>query len=160
VSVVVNEVRPGFYLDSVALMRLSRQVQGHDGVVDAGLMIGTPANLQILKDAGLLTSDGERAGPGDLVIGVKAKDAAAARQALELAKQELDRPRRVATRSGSFTPRTLRGALAADPALNLALISVPGAFAAAEAHKALARGLTVMIFSDNVAIEDEVALKT
>jgi FdrA protein len=47
----------------------------------------------------------------------------------------------------------------AQPAANLALISVPGDFAAAEARKALRRGLHVMVFSDNVAIEDEIALK-
>jgi FdrA protein len=45
------------------------------------------------------------------------------------------------------------------PDANLALVSVPGAFAAAEARKALDRGLHVMIFSDNVPLADEVALK-
>jgi FdrA protein len=45
------------------------------------------------------------------------------------------------------------------PDADLALISVPGAWAAAEARRALARGLHVMIWSDNVSIEDEVALK-
>jgi FdrA protein len=45
------------------------------------------------------------------------------------------------------------------PEANLALISVPGPFAAAEAGKALALGLHVMLFSDNVAIEDEIRLK-
>jgi FdrA protein len=56
-------------------------------------------------------------------------------------------------------PRTIRAAVQANPAANFALISVPGDFAAAEARKALRRGLHVMIFSDNVSIEDEVALK-
>jgi succinyl-CoA synthetase alpha subunit len=42
---------------------------------------------------------------------------------------------------------------------NLALISVPGHFATDEARKALQLGLNVMIFSDNVGIEDEAALK-
>jgi FdrA protein len=41
----------------------------------------------------------------------------------------------------------------------LALISVPGDFAVAEARKAMALGLHTMIFSDNVPIEDEAALK-
>ena len=45
------------------------------------------------------------------------------------------------------------------PDANLALVSVPGDFAAAEARKALRRGLNVMIFSDNVPLEQEIALK-
>jgi FdrA protein len=45
------------------------------------------------------------------------------------------------------------------PDANLALISVPGHFASAEARKALALGLHVMVFSDNVSIAEEVALK-
>lgn len=32
--VVLNEVRKGFYLDSVALMRLSREVAGSPGVIE------------------------------------------------------------------------------------------------------------------------------
>ena len=45
------------------------------------------------------------------------------------------------------------------PAANLALISTPGDYAAAEAMKALRLGLNVMLFSDNVPVEDEIALK-
>jgi succinyl-CoA synthetase alpha subunit len=50
-------------------------------------------------------------------------------------------------------------ALAARPDASLALISTPGEYAAAEALKALRLGLHVMLFSDNVALEDEVRLK-
>ncbi|MBO0851950.1 MAG: hypothetical protein J2P20_20990, partial [Pseudonocardia sp.] len=53
-------------------------------------------------------------------------------------------------------PRTL--ARAADGA-NLALISTPGRYAAAEALKALRLGLHVFLFSDNVPVEQEVRLK-
>ncbi|MFZ4805802.1 MAG: acyl-CoA synthetase FdrA [Hyphomicrobiaceae bacterium] len=158
-SVVVNEVRKGFYLDSVALMRLARQAQDIAGVADAGLMIGTPANLQILRDAGLLDATGAAAGPGDLVIALRAADTATARAAIDQVRAELDRPRRAAATGSSYTPRTLKGALAADPAASLALISVPGDFAAAEATAALTQGLNVMIFSDNVPLADEIALK-
>src|SRR5207253_1932086 len=50
-------------------------------------------------------------------------------------------------------------ALGEAPKANLALISVPGDYAAAEAMKALRLGLNVMLFSDNVSGADEVALK-
>ncbi|VFS56536.1 membrane protein FdrA [Kluyvera cryocrescens] len=45
------------------------------------------------------------------------------------------------------------------PESNLAVISVNGLFAAREARQALQNGLNVMLFSDNVTIEDELALK-
>ena len=122
-------------------------------------MIGTPANKEILREAGLLGDVGRQAGPGDLVIGLRAKDAAAAEAAMAEARRLLDQPRRAAAGGAAWQPRTLRGAVQQMPDANLALISVPGDFAAAEARKALRRGLNVMIFSDNVPLEQEIALK-
>jgi FdrA protein len=75
------------------------------------------------------------------------------------AKRLLDAPREQAASSGLTTVRTIRTAVRELPDANLALISVPGHFAVAEARKALALGLHVMIFSDNVALADEVAIK-
>ena len=158
-TVVRNEVRKGFYLDSVALMRISRAVAALPGIEEAGLMIGTPANKEILGEAGLLADSGKGAGPGDLVIGLRAKDAAVADAAMAEARRLLDEPRRAAIAGAGWQPRTLRGAMQQLPDANLALISVPGDFAAAEARKALRRGLDVMIFSDNVPLEQEIALK-
>lgn len=53
----------------------------------------------------------------------------------------------------------LARAAAGTPAPNLALISTPGEYAAAEAMKALRLGLNAMLFSDNVTLSDEMALK-
>jgi len=161
----LNEVRPGFYLDSVALMRLSREIAGLPGVVEAALMMATPANKQIMADAGLLAASGKAAEAGDLVLGIRAESPAAATAARDQAVGLLDAPRRKPGRGESpgaaaWRPRTLRAALESAPESNLALISVPGDFAAAEARKALRQGLHVMIFSDNVTVADEVALKS
>ncbi len=156
---VVNQVRRGFYLDSVALMRLSRQIAGMDGVAEAALMMGTSANKQIMEDAGLLAEGGQAAQGGDLVIGIRAATQAAADAALSAALEDLDRPTSPGAAAAAWRPRTIRAALKSAPDSNLALISVPGDFAAAEARKALRAGLHVMMFSDNVSIEDEVALK-
>ena len=158
-AVVLNEIRRGFYLDSVALMRISRAVAALPGVEEAGLMIATPANKEILREAGILGANGEHAGPGDLAIALRAKDAATANAAMAEAQRLLDQPRRAATGGSAWQPHTLRGAVQQMPDANLALISVPGDFAAAEARKALRRGLNAMIFSDNVPVRDEVDLK-
>lgn len=155
---VVNEIRKGFYLDSVALMRISRSIVAMSGVEEAGLMIGTPANKQILREAGVLNSVGESAAPGDLIIAVRATTEAAAQAGLAEAGSLLDAPRRTSAGT-AWRPRTLRAALSQMPDLSVALISVPGDFAAAEALKAIRSGLDVMIFSDNVPVEQEVELK-
>ncbi len=152
-------MRRGFYLDSVALMRLSQAVANMDGVEEAALMMGTPANKGIMADAGLLAADGKGAGGGDLVIAIRASTAAAAEAAAAEAGRLLDQPRMGDGQGGTWRPRTIRAAVKAAPGSNLALISVPGDFAAAEARKALRQGLHVMIFSDNVPLADEAALK-
>ena len=158
-GVAANRVRRGFYLDSVALMRISASLSASEGVESASLMIGTPSNLAILDEAGLLTGEGRTAGPDDLVIAVRVETEEALAPALAAAEASLEGSAegpggRVATRFPG-----MRAACEALPGANLAIVSVPGPFAAHEARRALARGLNVLVFSDNVPVEDEVALK-
>ena len=151
---LVNRVERGRYLDSVALMRISRRVCALPGIDAAALMIGTPSNKALLREAGLLAGDGESAQPNDLVLAVRGADPA---PALELAARLLAEP---AEQTAALRrARSLGAALGLEPQANLALISVPGDFAAAEARRALERGLHALVFSDNVSIEDEIALK-
>jgi len=157
-TLTVNDIRKGFYLDSVALMRMSRSLADMEGIEEAAMMMGTPSNRQIMADAGLLVETGEAAGGGDLIIGIRAENSGAADAALAAAITLLDQP--TAARDGeAWQPRTLRAAIKSAPESNLALISVPGDFAIAEARKAIRRGLHAMIFSDNVPLADEAALK-
>lgn len=157
-EVILNEVRKGFYLDSVALMRLSREITTIEGVLDAALMMGSPSNLEIMSEAGLLKgATGAR--NNDLVMAIKASSEAGAKAALDTAVEALDRPKTTASGEEKWRPRTLAAAVRASPDINLALISVPGDFAAAEARKALRHGVNVLMFSDNVPLADELALK-
>jgi FdrA protein len=158
-SVVRNEVRRSTYLDSIVLMRISRQIAVLPGVEEAGLVVGTPANKDILREARILGPEGHNADPGDLILALRATDEVAAEAALAQARELLDRPSLSAAPSSEYQPRTIRAAVQSLPDANLALISVPGHFAPAEARKALALGLHVMIFSDNVSLEEEAALK-
>jgi succinyl-CoA synthetase alpha subunit len=141
-------------------MRLTADMEAVPGVTRAAAMMGTPPNRALLRDAGLLTADGESASPTDLVIAVIAADEATAHAARDAAERALARG---AAGDGGHAraaqPRSVRAARAAFPDANLALISVPGAYAAAEATKALHAGLHVMMFSDNVPVEDEVRVK-
>jgi FdrA protein len=162
-SVVRNRLRRGFYADSVALMRIARALAGGKGVLEASLMIGSPSNKALLEGSGLLVAEARDAQADDLIIAVRARDATRAAAALEEAERLLAgggvptdgaAPAEASPGAGGFG-----AALDALPTANLALISVPGEFAALEAQRALERGLHVMIFSDNVPPEDEVALK-
>ncbi|HJV11122.1 MAG TPA: acyl-CoA synthetase FdrA [Burkholderiales bacterium] len=154
-SAIVNRVERGRYLDSVALMQLSRRLASVPGIEDAALMIGTPSNKALLRDAGLLDAEGEAAGVNDIVMAVRARDEGAARAALADAFQS------PAAKGASALAhaRSLRGALDALSHANLAVISVPGEFAAHEARKALAAGLNALVFSSGVPLEEERALK-
>jgi FdrA protein len=149
-----NSVEKSRYLDSVALMRMSRRLSALPGVEAASLMLGTPSNKALMREAGLLAPEGEAAGPNDLIIAVRAADGDAALEKVLRLLAEKSESVETALRA-----RSSRGALELLPGANLALISVPGAFAAYEARRALERGLNVLVFSDNVAIEEEVALK-
>lgn len=157
--VLMNLVRNSFYMDSVALMRMSRAISDLAGVEQAALMIGSGSNKNLMKDAGLLNDDGQKAGPGDLIIAVRAKDAATAEAAFSEAESLLDQPAANGGDRNEWNPKTLDGALKLASDSNVALISVPGEFAANEARRALSRGLHVMMFSDNVPVEDEIDLK-
>ena len=158
-EVIVNDVRKGLYLDSVALMRMSRAISNMDGVIEAAMMMGTPSNLEIMADAQLLADNGKIAAGGDLVVGVRATNQAAASAALDYAEIQLKKPMQAGEKTKEWRPKTLRAAIKVEPKTNLALISVPGDFAVAEARKAIRRGLNAMIFSDNVALSEEATLK-
>ncbi|MGE5170810.1 MAG: acyl-CoA synthetase FdrA [Rudaea sp.] len=158
-ATLVNRVRRGFYRDSVALMRISRAIESFPGVEAAALMIGSATNRRLMQDAGLLDDEGCNAGPNDLVLAVRAESMPHATAALAEGERLLQAPATGEAGAGEWHPKSLDTALAQLPGANFALISVPGEFAAAEARRALSRGLHVMMFSDNVSLDDEVALK-
>jgi len=145
------------YFDSVFLMRISREIEGLESVAQAIVSMATPANADNLRGAGFELT--EAVTPQDLLVAIDAADdvaldeANAHLQAL-LSGSTDDQPGEAAR------PASLQEAVNFDPEANLALISVPGEYAAREARQALRRGLHVMLFSDNVTVEDEVALKT
>lgn len=154
-------IRRKFYLDSVALMRSSKTLAALPDVIEAAMMMGTPANIDIMQHADLLDADqanNESIGAGDLVISVRANNTEAAVAALACADELLDSSS-APIDALQWRPRSIRSAIVGKPQANLALISVPGEFAISEARKAVRRGLHAMIFSDNVPLEQEISLK-
>lgn len=156
-----QKIFPDLYRDSVALMHLSSVLSDNPGVVQASLVMATPANLELLREAGLLDKDVE-AGPNDLLVAIEARTRGEIDQAFELAEERLNpNPGFGAPQNGAakIEPHSIEMALAELPQAGLAFISCPGEYAAAEAEKALRLGLDVMVFSDNVTLADEVRLK-
>lgn len=155
----LQRIIPGLYRDSVSLMQLSAALQKRPGIERASAVMATPANLALLGESGLLSGKVD-AGPNDLLVSVRGKSAALA-GALDAARAALEPPSGPAASGGpaSAPLRSLQMALERTPGANLALISVPGEYAAAESMKALRLGLNVMLFSDNVPLADEIALK-
>ena len=154
-----TEILPSFYQDSVVLMRIAGQVRARSGVRQAAAFMGTPANHSLLEETGLATPESRRARPEDLILTVDADTEAGAEAALASARQLLVERRQAVETSPVLRPRTLDSALRILPNANLVAISVPGAYATFEAMRALKRGLHVFLFSDNVPVQDEVALK-
>jgi FdrA protein len=154
-------VRRNAYVDSVTLLQVSAEVLGLAGVLEAALVMATDLNRQVLRDSRLFVGDAGTAGPNDLVIALRAADEASAASALEHAERLLSRRRSApdGAEASTMPPRSVRAAHRADPDAHLAVISVPGPFAASEARQALAEGLHVFLFSDNVSLQDEVDLK-
>lgn len=152
-------VQKNRYQDSVALMVLSRALTDLEGVSKVSAMMGTPANKEILADTGFSTAELDQATPGDLVIGIDADDQAACDAVVEKADDLLRNQGHAGTAAGLTRVWSLARALTKLPTANIGLVSVPGAYAAAEARRLLAAGLNVMLFSDNVPVADEVALK-
>jgi succinyl-CoA synthetase alpha subunit len=148
------------YRDSVELMRIAAEIEALPGIVRAGLVMATPANRMVLATARLLSDDSAAASANDLVVAVSADDAEAADRALDLAASRLSGRAAETETATAQAATTLAEAATALGGANLALISTPGTYAAAEALKALKRGMNVFLFSDNVAIEDEIELKS
>jgi FdrA protein len=159
----VVEVRRGLYRDSITLMRIGRSLAERASVLGAMTAMGTDLNLELLANMGFTAPPD--AGPNDLVVAIRAADEAALSGARDLLDSLLRADAPAARTAYDEAPaRTIgaaaaRGAAAGAGRPRLALVSVPGPYAFTESMDALESGLNVMIFSDNVPVEQEITLK-
>ena len=151
-------VRKDAYYDSVFLMLISTDVKKLPGIDEAVVAMGTEMNRDLIAGMGLSNDDIAGATANDLIIAVDATDDEAADAAGAKVDELLQKKSR-GDGGSSYRPGSFAGALQAAPDANLAIVSLPGQFAAREARKALTAGLHVMLFSDNVSVDQEVSLK-
>lgn len=149
-------VRENRYFDSMFLMRVRQRMEREPGVHQAVAVMGTGTNKGLLARLGFTGPWLTAAGPNDLIIAVEGESSEIVDGVLQRIEEYLTRN----VNERKERPRTLAAGLAALPQANLAVISVPGRFAAREARTALERGLNVFLFSSNVPVEEEIALKT
>ena len=156
---VKNHVLKNMYRDSVALMRLSQEMEGLENVAQATAIMGTDNNKDLLAQAGLLADSGKSATPNDLIVAFDLTPPGREEAVMTSVQHRLMSGRQGTGGGTGYRLRSMEGALQTLPQANLAMISVPGEHAAREATKALDLGLNVLLFSDNVPLEDEVDLK-
>ena len=154
------QVFPGAYRDSLLLLSATRAMQDGGGVRWAAAVMATPANVEDLAGHGISPAELNGADANALVLAVRADDAAAAGEALQRGHDALFAGEGLpAAEPGRAEPRSIAEAAGRLPGANVAVISVPGPYAAIAAHQALTAGLHVLLFSDNVPLADEVILK-
>ena len=148
---------PNLYKDSVSLMTVSAEIMSVKGIDAASVVMASQTNIDNLREAGLGPFDTR---PNDLLVAISGTDEAC-EEALAKADELLTQTASSGdTGAAAAQPITsIQMALTEDPSHNFALVSVPGDYAAAEGMKALRLGMDVMLFSDNVSVADELALK-
>jgi FdrA protein len=162
--IIKSQVKRNTYVDSITLMKVAAYVNGLPGVTNAAALMATDANLHLLQEVGL--SPGEiQAGATDLLLVVSAHNEESAQVALRAAEEQLTTQKAATVPASGLTsgvapePRSLEEATRLLSSPGLAVISVPGPYAALESERALRRGLHVFLFSDNVPLAAEIALK-
>jgi len=153
------ELRPGFYRDSVTLLQASEAIATSAGVEAALIAMATPLNLELYERLAFEAAAVASATPNDLLIAVRAEDEPALERALALLEARFTAQVAVATVGFGVPepPHTTAAALRRGGTLSL--ISLPGAHAFVEAMDAVQAGASVMLFSDNVPVEQEIRLK-
>ena len=149
-------IRRNQYFDSVFLMGINKDLLSLNGVIQSAVLMGTQNNKKLLADINVNSSEIDQAGANDLIVAVIAESEQFAEKALANLDQLF---KKVSVNTGQVKLQTLEDGLRAKPEANLAVISIPGEFAAREAMKALEHNLNVFIFSSNVSVEDELKLK-
>lgn len=159
---ITAAIKSNCFQDSVSLMLISKTLSNMDSVKQVSVMMGTPANKDLFKTTGLWHDLFETATPNDICIAVETEQSDVDNVLADVSAALDNELANIAKASRGKKLPTVRSWARAEkmlPDANIALISIAGEYAAETADKALDRNLNVMMFSDNVSIEDEIALK-
>jgi FdrA protein len=156
-SFIKAEIRSGAYYDSAFLMNVQRLLVDQANVEDAGVVMGTESNKELLAHINLLSPEINSSKPDDLVVVVRAATEADATAAIGRLDELLTQRKKRS--GGEYRPQSIENANQIMPESSWVLVSVAGRYAAGVAREALRYGKHVFLFSDNVSVEDEISLK-
>ena len=157
--VISHLIKKQTYFDSVTLMLIGSQVKKLPGIDSTVVGMCTDYNIDSLKRLDMYQSAFDSLTPNDLIICIKAADKQTADAGIAEVEKRLA-SRKQTSGSAELPPSSQEEAASRLPEANMVVISVPGEYAAREAEQALNNGRHVMLFSDNVSIEEELRLKT
>lgn len=155
--VALNTVKQNHYQDSMKLMQISRELSNSPGIRKASAIMATEANLETLRDAGLIKTVSHSLGANDLIIAVEAESETAGHDALRKIDSFLAAPSGGTDHATGY--RSFEEALKPPGTPNIAVVSVPGEFAKIEVARAIKNNIHTFLFSDNLSIEEEVEIK-
>lgn len=158
--IVKNIVKENRYYDSATLMLLTSKIGKQLGSTkNVAVMMATDMNKDLMEASKLLTDDGRAAGANDLVFAIRAESEEAVDKVLEMATEELNKKAAHMKKESSDVVKTVEEAISQCPDASIAVVSLPGKFAAREVKKLLMADRHVLLFSDNVTLEEEKNLK-
>lgn len=159
---IYASVKKGSFQDSVSLMLISRKLSESPQVDEVSVMMGTPANKSLLETTGFWHESFTSATPNDICVAIRTHEeipdiAQLIGRQLEIELSAIAQGQA----SGQHLQKVRRWDSAQQklPDANLLLISVAGEYANDLARQGLENGKNVMLFSDNVPVEQELALK-
>ncbi|MBE3102031.1 MAG: FdrA family protein, partial [Firmicutes bacterium] len=148
------KIKKNSYFDSVFLMQVAKGISNEPGIDQAIALMGTENNKTLLIKMGVKEKEIDSVSSNDVVIFIEGS-----KSSVDLVLNNIDRWFTRKTTSLRVRAHTLDEALTIQPKANLAVISLPGRYAAREAREALEKGLNVFLFSNNVSVEEELSLK-
>lgn len=156
--IVYNQIKENAYYDSVTLMVISSKISSLEGIKNAAVMMGTDHNIELMKNSGLLLAENENVTSNDMIIGILGENDEYIKNAIDMIDHHLN-SKETSISGDEIRVNTLESALKRVLDLNLAVISIPGKYAKNEVLKALNNNINVLLFSDNVSVEEEIKLK-
>lgn len=151
------EVRKNTYYDSVTLMLITKDIKKLDGVKEILVGMGTDLNKELAENLNLSNEEVKNLTPNDFFISVLSEKENVMDSIIDKVEELLSSKK--SSTSKEYIPSNFDAAVKHRPDANMVIISLPGRYAAYEARKALNNGLNVMLFSDNVTVEEEIELK-
>ena len=155
---LVNFVIKNRFYDSVLLMQIANSIKSDFAFEKVSVMMGTEPNLDLMRETGVLL-DTTSVTPNDVVVAFDGANQDSFDEAFNALSESLEKRDVSFEKGAEVSCHSVSSAISQMPSSNIAFISLPGPFVRYEAQKALNAGLNVMIFSDNVSLEDEIALK-